>query len=155
MDELGIRLIFAHSAQARGRAERIHSTFQDRLVSELRLRGIYNHHQATRYLNQHFIPAYGRRFAVKPEDCSPAWRPLTADVDIHNILCKCFHRTVKNDNTISVRAQIVQLLPTAQRKHFVKAKVQVNQWIDGSWYIFHPQYGELPCTLVTQKQKAA
>jgi transposase len=155
MDELGIRLIFAHSPQARGRAERIHGTFQDRLVSELRLRGIHNHHQATQYLNQHFIPSYGRRFAVKPEDCSPAWRPVPADVDIRNILCKRFHRTVKNDNTISVRAQIIQLLPTAQRKHFVKAKVQVNQWIDDSWHIFHPQYGELPCTLLTQKHRAA
>jgi len=155
MDELGIRLIFAHSPQARGRAERIHGTFQDRLVSELRLKGIHNHHQATQYLNQHFIPSYGHRFAVEPEDCSPAWRPLPADVDIRNILCKRFHRTVKNDNTISVRAQIIQLLPTAQRRHFVKAKVQVNQWIDASWHVFHPKYGELPCTLLTQKQMAA
>jgi hypothetical protein len=155
MDELGIRLIFAHSPQARGRAERIHGTFQDRLVAELRLRNITNHHQATHYLNEHFIPAYGRRFAVKPENRSTAWRPLPSQLDIRNTLCKRFHRTVKNDNTISVATQIIQLLPTAQRRHFVKAKVKVNQWIDGSWHVFHQQYGELPCSLVTQKLIAA
>ena len=155
MDELGIRLIFAHSPQARGRAERIHGTFQDRLVAELRLRGIQNHHQATHYLNEHFIPAYGRRFAVQPENRCAAWRPLPPQLDIRNTLCKRFHRTVKNDNTISVAAHIIQLLPTAQRRHFVKAKVKVNQWIDGSWHVFHPQYGDLPCTLITQKLIAA
>ena len=33
MSELGIRLIFAYSPQARGRGERINRTFQDRLVA--------------------------------------------------------------------------------------------------------------------------
>ena len=39
MDELGIQLIFALSPQAKGRVERAAGTFQDRLVSELRLAG--------------------------------------------------------------------------------------------------------------------
>lgn len=155
MDEMGIRLIFSHSPQARGRAERIHGAFQDRLVSELRLRGIKNHHQATHYLNEYFIPTYGRRFAVEPEDCSTAWRPLPPEVDIRNVLCKRFQRTVKNDNTVSVGGQIIQLLPIAYRRHFVKAKVQLHQWLDGSWHVFHPKCGELPCAVLTQKQIAA
>ncbi len=39
MGELGIRQIFAGSAQAKGRVERAAGTFQDRLVTELRLDG--------------------------------------------------------------------------------------------------------------------
>ena len=39
MDELGIRMIFALSPQAKGRVERTAETFQDRLVTELRLAG--------------------------------------------------------------------------------------------------------------------
>ncbi len=39
MDELGMQLIFALSPQAKGRVERAAGTFQDRLVSELRLAG--------------------------------------------------------------------------------------------------------------------
>ena len=37
MEELGIQLIFALSPQAKGRVERTAGTFQDRLVTELRL----------------------------------------------------------------------------------------------------------------------
>ena len=37
MDELGVQLIFARSPQAKGRVERMAGTFQDRLVTELRL----------------------------------------------------------------------------------------------------------------------
>ena len=40
MEELGIRQIFARSPQAKGRVERTAGTFQDRLVTELRLAGV-------------------------------------------------------------------------------------------------------------------
>ncbi len=151
MKELGIGLLFAHSPQARGRGERINGTFQDRLVSELRLRGIDNAHDATGYLNQTFIPRYCRRFGVEPEDRIAAWRPPPYKTDIFNILCKRCQRTVKNDNTISVDGQIIQLLPTRSRPHFVRAKVTVNRWVDGSWHVFHPTGGELPCGLIEKK----
>ena len=39
LEELGIRLILAHTPQAKGRVERAWDTFQDRLVSEMRLAG--------------------------------------------------------------------------------------------------------------------
>ena len=39
MEELGIQMIFARSPQAKGRVERTAGTFQDRLVTELRLAG--------------------------------------------------------------------------------------------------------------------
>ena len=151
MGELGIGLTFAYSPQARGRGERITGTFQDRLVSELRLRGINNAQDATVYLNQTFIPKYCRRFGVVPEDKTSAWRSLPSKTEILNILCKRFQRTVKNDNTISVNGQIIQLLPTRSRPHFVRAKVTVNLWVDGSWHVFHPTVGELPCGLIEKR----
>ena len=151
MKELGTGLTFAHSPQARGRGERINGTFQDRLVSELRLRGINNAQDATIYLNQTFIPRYCRRFGVEPEDKISAWRSPPHETNILNILCKRFQRTVKNDNTISVNGQILQLLPTRSRPHFVRAKVTVNLWVNGSWHVFHPTVGELPCELIEQR----
>ena len=151
MKEPGIGLIFAHSPQARGRGERINGTFHDRLVSELRLRGINNTRDATVYLNQTFIPGYCRRFGVEQEDKVSAWRSPPHETDILNILCKRFQRTVKNDNTISANGQIIQLLPTRSRPRFVRAKVTVNLWVDGSWHIFHPTAGELPCELIEKR----
>lgn len=151
MRELGIGLIFAHSPEARGRAERINGAFQDRLVAELRLKDIHNAKDATRYLNHHFIPRYCRRFGLPPQDKTSAWRTLPPNRDIRNIVCKRFQRTVNNDNTISVNSRIIQLLPTRNRSHFVKAKVQVNLWTNGTWHVFHPHEGEIPCAPIITK----
>ena len=68
MRDLGVRLIFADSPEARGRAERINETFQDRLVAEFALRRVTTSAAATEYLNRHFIPRYAKRFGVEPEE---------------------------------------------------------------------------------------
>jgi transposase len=149
MEELGVKLLFANSPQARGRGERINGVFQDRLVSELRLHKITTQEEATRYLNEVFIPKYGRRFGVEPEDEISAWRKVSPDKDMRNILCKRFERKVNNENTVSVKKQVIQLLPTRIRRHFVKASVRVNLWTDGSWHVFHPVHGEIPCEPIT------
>ena len=145
MGELGIRLIFASSPQARGRGERINRTFQDRLVAELRLAEITTHEGATGYLNETFIPKYCRLFAVAPEDPEPAWRPLLPDLEIRNILCRRYEAKVNYDNTISVEGQAIQLFPTKTRLSFAKASVTVNRWLDGTWHVFHHTAGEVPC----------
>jgi hypothetical protein len=143
MGELAVRLIYADSPEARGRGERINQTFQDRLVAELALRGITTAAAATTYLNTVFIPRY--RFGVLPEDATPAWRRRNAEIDLRHILCRRVVRTVNNDNTVSVEGQIIQILPTRTRLSFVKAKVAVNLWLDGSYHVLHPEHGELPC----------
>ena len=55
MDELGIQMIFALSPQAKGRVERAAGTFQDRLVTELRLSGASSIGEANSVLEQ-FLP---------------------------------------------------------------------------------------------------
>lgn len=146
MSELGIRLIFAYSPQARGRGERINRTFQDRLVAELRLKKITTSRQATSYLNEVFIPKYGRLFGVFPEDPNAAWRAIPKDVDLRNILCRRYEAKVNYDNTISVQGQTIQLFSTKTRLSFARASVTVNHWLDGSWHVFHHAAGEVPCT---------
>jgi hypothetical protein len=31
----------------------------------------------------------------------------------------------------------------------VKASVYINLWLDSSWHVFHPDYGEIPCEPIT------
>ena len=145
MSELTIRLVFAYSAQARGRGERINRTFQDRLVAELRLKKITDCEGATKYLNDVFIPKYARLFGVAPENPEAAWRPVPKDVDLRNILCKRYEARVNYDNTISVNGQAIQLYPTKTRLSFAKASVTANHWLDGTWHVFHYPTGEVPC----------
>ena len=75
MVELGIQQIFARSPQAKGRVERAAGTFQDRLVTELRLARARTIDQANAVL-QDFLPRYNAQFAVLPELPEPAYRPL-------------------------------------------------------------------------------
>ena len=73
LEELGIRLILAHTPQAKGRVERAWDTFQDRLVSEMRLAGTATIEQANRMLLD-FLPRYNRRFGVAPAQPGSAYR---------------------------------------------------------------------------------
>ena len=50
LEELGIRMIYANSPQAKGRIERLWGTFQDRLVSEMRYEKIDEMEPANNYL---------------------------------------------------------------------------------------------------------
>ena len=61
LEELGITLIMAHTPQAKGRVERAWDTFQDRLVSEMRLAGAATIKEANRMLGD-FLPRYDRQF---------------------------------------------------------------------------------------------
>ena len=156
MQELAVKLLFADSPEARGRAERINGVFQDRLVAELRFRRISTAEAATDYLNRSFIPRYAKRFGVAPEEGLSAWRPLPSGMDLRHILCRRSIRVVNKDNTVSVAGRIIQIHPTRRRLSFVKAKVIVTHWLDGSWHVLHDQHGELPCEeLVTPRPARA
>ena len=76
MAELGIQMIFALSPQAKGRVERAAGTFQDRLITELRLAGATTIEQAKAVLKQ-FLPRYNRRFQV-PAQCPFSGIPTLA-----------------------------------------------------------------------------
>ena len=86
MDELGIQMVFARSPQGKGRVERMAGTFQDRLVSELRLAGASNIPEAIRVLED-FLPRFNERFRVQAQQEDVAYRPLDPDVCLDRIFC--------------------------------------------------------------------
>lgn len=78
--ELGIGYVQARSPQGKGRVERLWGTLQDRLVSELRLRGITTREAANAFLPE-FIADFNPRFARPPALATPVWRPAPRDLD--------------------------------------------------------------------------
>ena len=111
MDELGIQMIFALSPQAKGRVERTAETFQDRLVTELRLAGAITIAEADRVL-QGFLPRCNARFGVPPQCSEAAYRPLESDLCLDRILCFKHRRRVARDNTVKFQWHTLQLLPS-------------------------------------------
>ena len=133
---LGVEHIAAYSPQARGRSERVFHTLQDRLTKELALAGITNVAEADAFLREVYIPAHNARFAVKPEQEGSAFVAIS-NVDLGEILCIQEERQVGNDNCVSFNRLKLQIPASPLRAHFVKARVKVRQYHDGTHAIFH------------------
>ena len=136
MDELGIQMIFALSPQAKGRVERAAGTFQDRLVTELRLAGASSIGEANGVLEQ-FLPRYNRRFRVTPQCSKSAYRPLDCDLYLDRVLCFKHRRKVAKDNTVKFQLHTLQLLPEPERPSYAGAVVEVLEGLDGRLRVRH------------------
>ena len=130
LKELGIQSIVARSPQAKGRVERLFGTLQDRLVGELRLRGASTLEEANQVLRD-YLPKFNRTFAVPPAQEGTAYREAS-DVELDQTLCFKYFRTVASDNTVRWQSTTLQLLPDAHRTSYARAKVEVQERLDGS-----------------------
>jgi len=100
---LDIELICALSPQAKGRVERVHQTFQDRLVKALRLADARTLEQANQVLENH-LPKHNARFAIAPAHAEDAHRPNTrSPTEIDRVLSPQHHRTISKNGTVQWR----------------------------------------------------
>lgn len=131
LQELGVGQVFARSPEAKGRVERMAGTFQDRLVSELRLAGASTQAEANRVLWQ-FLPGFNARFGVPPAQSGCAYRPVTPDLDLAGILCTRHSRKVARDNTVKYNWRTLQLLPGTDRPSYAGMRVEVQERLNGT-----------------------
>ena len=130
MDELGIQMVFALSPQAKGRVERTAGTFQDRLVTELRLAGATTIEEANAVLKE-FLDRFNARFGVAARHPETAYRPLGPGACLDTVLCFRHSRKVARDNTVKYRWRTLQLLPGTERRSYAGAVVDVLEGQDG------------------------
>jgi transposase len=135
LKELGIEVIYALSPQAKGRVERLWGTLQDRLTSELRLAGARTVEEANAVLEA-YRPDHNRRFALAPQDATPAWRKVRASLDLQRICAFRYRATVLNDNTVRLSNRVIDIPPGPHRRSYAHARVEVCQLLDGSWRVF-------------------
>lgn len=128
--ELGITHVRANSPEAKGRVERANGTFQDRLVSELRLSGTSNITEANMVL-QDFLPRFNRRFGVPAAYPEQVYRPVSPGMNIDGILCVKERRRVARDNTVQYRGRNLQLFPDAEKVSYAGAYVEMQERLDG------------------------
>ncbi len=129
--ELGVRQIFAMSPEAKGRVERANGTFQDRLVSELRLAGARTLDEANEVLAE-FLPRFNARFGVPAVVPQCGYRLADPSIDLDGVFSFKDHRTVAKDNTVKYRGRTLQLLPVIRRASHAGALVEVQERLDGS-----------------------
>ena len=88
-------------------------TFQDMLISELRLSGATTIDDANRALGD-FLPRFNSHFKVPSQEPDVAYRPLNPDICLDHILCYKHWRRVAKDNTVKYRWRTLQLLPDVE-----------------------------------------
>ena len=124
--ELGIKVIHAYSPQAKGRIERLFGTFQDRLVKEMRLRGIKSIGEANAFLGG-YLPLHNRRFRVEARQAADLHGELNPGMILDRILCIKASRALRNDWTVHYGGKFYQVIKPIQAK-----AVKVEERLDGT-----------------------
>src|SRR3990172_2318617 len=150
LQRLGIKPLFAHSPQAKGRVERSNRTHQDRLIKALREHNISSIEEANRFLETFYTDQRNLRFALQ-ETLTDIHRSAVG-LDLKNIFCFEETRCVYNDWTITFEAQFIQLLRSDAPLPPPRSKVIVRRWLDSSLHIFWKEQ-ELSYKLLNSKPK--
>lgn len=126
--DLGIGYIGAHSPQAKGRIERLWATLQDRLVAEVRRRGIDTLTAAEAFLPT-YLAEHNRRFAQPPAEPTPVWQHPPRDL-ADRLSCR-YHRRVARDNTVRLGPRLVQIPRGPAGRSYAGCRVEVRECLDG------------------------
>lgn len=129
LKEIGVELICANSPQAKGRVERLFGTLQDRLVKELRLRGIRSIEKANRYLEK-YIEEHNQLFAVTPAKQKDLHHPITAE-ELEKSFCFKEERTLTKNLELSYEGRIFQIEASDLSHRLIGAKAVVREDLDG------------------------
>ena len=135
LKQLGIQHIASFSPEGRGRMERVWGTLQKRLPPLLRIAAPADIAAANRWLADIYRDQHNARFAVEAAEDGSAFVPFVGDID--NTLCIQEERLVAHDNTVRYERRVLQIPEQSHRRHFVKAKVRVHEYPDGTLAIFH------------------
>lgn len=131
MNELNITGICANSSSAKGRVERAHLTLQDRLVKELRLRGINTPETANAFADE-FIADYNRRFAKAPRHEFDVHRPLETDEDLEEIFTWREQRKVSKNLTLQYDKIVYLIEDKEENRRYQGKYIDVWQYPDGT-----------------------
>ncbi|HEV2041890.1 MAG TPA: ISNCY family transposase [Casimicrobiaceae bacterium] len=144
-ERLAIEPIHALTPQAKGRVERANQTLQDRLVKEMRLRGIATMAQAEAYLPA-FMEAWNRKFAVDPRDASSAHRPWTGSAnDLDAVLARREERVLSKALTFRAGGSMYCVKTSGPGTALRGARVTLHHYMDGSMRV-HYKDRVLACT---------
>jgi hypothetical protein len=131
MSDINVDIICANSAPAKGRVERAHSTLQDRLVKEFRLRAISSIDAANSFAPE-FAADFNARFAKKPRNDFDAHRPLLEGENLDDTFCWQELRKVSRSLSINYQRRLYLLEDTAEARALAGKHVTVFELRDGT-----------------------
>ena len=148
--QLGIKIITAHSPEAKGRVERNHGTYQDRLVKELRLAEISTITAGNEFLQRGYCAQLNQKFEVAPRSQVDYHRSAKG-YDLASIFCVEEERSLSADWIVRFANQFYQLQPT-RKSQVAKGKVRVRHYLNGELHFCYAQR-DLAYTLLPERPK--
>jgi hypothetical protein len=127
---LGIRIIQAHSPQAKGRVERSNGTYQDRLIKELRLEQINDIDSANKLLVESFADNLNQKFAVTPRGKGDFHRSAKGR-DLASVFCIEEERSMTDDWIVRYGNSYYQMARQSKQPPTTK-KVKVRSYLTAS-----------------------
>lgn len=131
MRALGIISVQANTPQAKGKVERLFKTLQDRLVSDMRIRGIESMDEANKFLKEEYIDFFNEKFAIKVDE--QVYKNLNENIDLKEVFCLMDQRVIGNGNVFSFNS----------KRYYVdvdyclyKRPVEIRMYPDGSTNYF-------------------
>lgn len=135
-EELGIEIIFANSAQGKGRIERSFNTLQDRLIPELRLNNISDMQSANRYLQEVFIPCFWQKTCiVNAQNITPEFTAIPEHLNIDTICVEKEYRKIRNDHTFSYDNKFY-LIESPLKHSIAKQEIEIHKQPKGSFAVY-------------------
>jgi transposase len=150
---LNIDIICANTPQAKGRVERMNKTLQDRLVKEMRLRGISSMAGANAYAPE-FMEDYNRRFARAPMNPHDAHRPVQPNENLAQIFTWQEERTMTRNLVVHFRRLSFLIVPSPETLALAGRRVRLHESADGQVEIRYAGH-LLPYTLFDKQPLVA
>ncbi|NAS03978.1 ISNCY family transposase, partial [Acinetobacter haemolyticus] len=137
LSTLNIDIIFANSQQAKGRVERANRTLQDRLIKEMRLKGICSIEQANAWLPC-FIEQFNQKFAKMAFNPKNLHRPITETAEeLDDIFTWREPRRVTNNLTITYDKCVYLLENTEENQRLIGKYLEFLEYPYGTVAIMH------------------
>lgn len=135
-DELGIEIIFANSAQGKGRIERSFDTLQDRLIPELRLQNISDMHRANCYLQEVFIPEFWQKtVTVHAKNVTSEFASVPEHLNLDDICVQKEYRKIRNDHTFSYGNKFY-LIDSTLKHSIAKQEIEIRKQPNDSFIAY-------------------
>jgi hypothetical protein len=133
LSTLIIDIIFANSPQAKGRVECANRTLQDRLIKEMRLKGICSIEQANVWLPCFIIEQFNQKFAKMAFNPKNLHRPITETAEeLDDIFTWREPRRVTNSLTITYDKCVYLLENTEENQSLMGKYIEFLEYPDGT-----------------------
>lgn len=109
-EELGINMIFAETAEAKGKVEKKNDTIQGRLINDIKRYKIKTYTELNKFFNEKYIDYLNHKFSYSSKEDESAFEPIDSDFDFSNILCIKEKRKILDGCVFSYSNNYYQLL---------------------------------------------